>query len=371
MGNVLNCQSCQSSYLGKYLDLGPQPLAEGGSEARYPLCLVKCQQCGLVQLDYIVDQATVFRPEHPYSTGNTKALRDHFAWLAQDLHQYPFGQRTIVDIGANDGTFLNFVPAGYKRIGVEPTNQIDKAGNEVIKYKDFFTRCLAHQIWTEQGSADYIIATNVLAHVPDVHDFLEGVRYLLGDNGEFITENHDLASITEDRQFDTIYHEHLRYYSPGSLAYLLERHGFRVVSSQSIDTHGGSFRMRCKRGHGGFPANVYSAAEDLSRTLRGLWQAGRDIWGIGATTRATPLIHFADIAQYLKYVCEVPGSDKIGTKIPGTNIKVCDEKWLIEKQPEYALLLSYHIAESIIPKLKEKGYRGKFIIPIPEVKIVD
>jgi hypothetical protein len=254
---------------------------------------------------------------------------------------------------------------------VEPTNQIDKAPRDIVRYKEFFSRSLAARIHKTHGPADYITATNVLAHVPDVHDFLDGVHGLLADDGEFITENHDLASITEGRQFDTIYHEHLRYYSVGSLTYLLEQHGFRVVSSQPIDTHGGSFRVRCKRGGGGFPANIYSAAEDLSRTLRGLWQAGRDIWGIGATTRATPLIHFADIAQYLKYVCEVPGSAKIGTKIPGTNIKVCDEKWLIEKQPEYALLLSYHIAESIIPKLKEKGYRGKFIIPIPEVKIVD
>ena len=378
MGEVRSCGSCGSAAdLYTLLDMGFQPLAEGG-QGRYPLKLLKCDTCQLVQLSYIVDQQLVFRPEHPYATGNTRALRQHFKELADTAVPVSyFGEVTAMDIGANDGTLLDSLGGRYKRIAVEPTDQVKKCTKDIIRYQEFFTCELAARIVQEHGNAQLVTATNVLAHVPDVHDFLEGVSVLLDGNGVFITENHDLASITEGRQFDTVYHEHLRYYTVASLSFLLERHGFRVTGTEQVDTHGGSFRVTAVKQRAGFPGNVKAAAAGLRATLYQLTQAGKPlgqqqkVYGIGAATRATPLIHYAGIADFISFVCEVPGSDKIGTFMPGTSIPVVDEAALIEDQPPYALLLSWHVAGDIMPKLRDRGYKGKFIIPLPEVKVID
>ncbi len=367
MSEVTRCASCSDPDFYTILDMGVQPLAEGG-EGEFPLKLIRCTGCSLVQLSYIPDQANIFRPEHPYSTGNTEALVRHFRELGESLRPSYFGELMVVDIGANDGTLLNMLPGRYKRIAVEPTDQILKAPKDIIPFREFFSYDLAKRIKAAHGPADIITATNVLAHVPSLDDFLYGVHELLADDGEFITENHDFYSITEGAQYDTVYHEHLRYYTLGTLARILETHGFRVVSSQSVPTHGGSFRVTAKKVRGDFPKNIQKAATDLNTLLNKLTLTGQ-IYGIGATTRATPLIHYSGIAPYITLVCEVPQSDKIGTCIPGTDIKVRDEKLLIENQPEYALLLSYHLADTIIPKLRERGYKGKFIVPVPEVKI--
>ncbi len=365
MGEIRHCGSCGGSWFETILDMGIQPLAEGG-EGKFPLKLVRCDDCCLVQLSFIPDQANVFRKEHPYSTGNTSALVRHFRELGESLRPSYFGELTVVDIGANDGTLLNMLPGRYKRIAVEPTDQILKAPKYIIPFREFFSYDLAKRIKAAHGPADIITATNVLAHVPDVDDFLDGVNDLLADDGEFITESHDYYSITEGAQYDTVYHEHLRYYTLGTLSRILEYAGFRVVSSQSVPTHGGSFRVTAKKVREDFPKNVQKAATDLNNAMNQLTLTGK-VYGIGATTRATPLIHYAGIAPYIEYVCEVPQSDKIGTKIPGTDIEVVDEERLITDQPKYALLLSYHLADTIIPKLRKRGYKGKFVIPVPEV----
>jgi hypothetical protein len=209
-----------------------------------------------------------------------------------------------------------------------------------------------------------------------VHDFLKGVNLLLDDNGIFVTENHDVNSIIEGGQFDTIYHEHLRYYSPGSLTYLLESEGFHVESITPISTHGGSFRTVAKRQLGNFPHNVNSAAASLRGTLYSLHRADltkqhrQKIYGIGATTRATPLIFYSGIQDFIDCVCEVPGSDKIGTNMPGTQIPIVSEQKLYADQPPYALLLSWHMEKFIVPALRARGYTGKIIVPLPKVRII-
>jgi hypothetical protein len=362
--------------------MGMQPLAEGKSGHSYPLCLVECENCGLVQLSYVVDPAEVFQPDHPYSTGNSAMLRKHYADLASRLAVPLLTGDVVVDIGANDGTFLRSFSGrtgnpDLKLIAVEPTDQIRKPatyGNQAPLeiYQDFFTWTLAHEIHAKHGPAKIITACNVLAHVPDVHGFLDGVAELLADDGVFVTENHDLASITDGLQIDTVYHEHLRYYSVASLSLLLERHGLHVVSSEQVPTHGGSFRVTARKQKSDFPLRAKAAAT----ALRGLlWKISfeqrQQVYGIGAATRATPLIHYAGIGAFLACVCEVAGSGKIGTNIPGTLIPVVDEAALVTDQPPYALLLSWHMKDIIVPKLRTAGYTGKFIVPLPEPKVLD
>ena len=199
---------------------------------------------------------------------------------------------------------------------------------------------------------------------------MSGVEHLLAPDGVFVTENHDVASVLDGLQIDTVYHEHLRYYSVTSLSRLLGMHGLVVTGVQKIPTHGGSFRVFARRPRRDLERRAERAAASL-RLLLAEASAEVPVYGIGATTRATPLIHYAQIQDYLACVCEVPGSEKIGQAMPATSIPVVDEAKLIADQPPYALLLSWHLADSIIPSLRAKGYRGKFIIPLPEAVIAD
>jgi 2-polyprenyl-3-methyl-5-hydroxy-6-metoxy-1,4-benzoquinol methylase len=373
MGSITSCGSCGHKYLSPVLNMGMQPLAERESEP-YPLRLMKCDQCTLVQLSYIVDENEMFPLEHPYATGNTQALRDHFDRLATyvaDLMADDYGG-LVVDIGANDGTFLEAVlrhEGSAIRVAVEPTNQAKKCLDKgIITFQRFFTPEVARDIVALVGTAQVIVACNVLAHVPDPHEFLQGVKLLLADDGVFITENHDWASISNGLQIDTVYHEHLRYYSPASLSYLLAKNGFTVSEIKPVNTHGGSFRTTAIRERNQIAMRAMNARGDLQRLLALARNEGK-IYGVGACTRATPLIHYAKLDDYLSCVVEVPESEKIGTFMPGTKIPVVDEKKLIEDQPPHALLFAWHWASTIVPKLRAAGYKGKFIIPLPEPRI--
>jgi C-methyltransferase C-terminal domain/Putative zinc binding domain/Methyltransferase domain len=374
-GDVTNCGVCGSGALATILDMGTQPLAERMIPAPqlYPLELLQCRNCSLIQLGYIVAQRELFPAQHPYATGNSAALRRHFAGLSRIIGMYCEPGDLVVDIGANDGTLLATVRNDVTRLGVEPTDQARKCGERGIGcWQNYFTAEVARGIRKLHGPARVITACNVLAHVPDCHDFLDGVSELLGDDGVFITENHDVASVLSGLQIDTIYHEHLRYYSPASLAHLLAMHGLECSGApERLVTHGGSFRVRAQRRRSDLAGRAGSARAQLRGMLSGLHAGGHKIYGIGAATRATPLIHYAGIAPYITCVCEVAGSEKIGQVMPATAIPVVDEALLIEDQPEYALLFSWHMAGDIIPVLRRAGYEGRFIVPLPEPRIAD
>lgn len=373
MGEVTSCGICSWSQLEMILDLGKQPLAEAmGHGERYPLALLRCPNCSLVQLSYAVDQREVFREDHPYASGNTAALRQHFSTLALEWLGELKLDDLVVDIGANDGTLLTyFAGHGVRRLAVEPTHQADKCRDKrITTHQGFFTAELASTLVAIHGPAALITATNVLAHVPDPHDFMTGVKILLAPDGAFLTENHEWASIANGLQIDTIYHEHLRYYSVASLSRLLEMHGFSVISSIPVRTHGGSFRVVAEKLEPGLQMRTDLAMTHLRTLLHRLTADGSLIYGIGAATRATPLIHKAGIANYITCVCEVSASEKIGRTMPGTAIPVRDEAVLTEDQPAYALLFAWHLADSLLPQLRQKGFEGSVIIPLPAPKVV-
>lgn len=382
MGAVKTCGGCYGKTLEPLLDLGAQPLAEAmGSDELYPLRLMRCLDCSLVQLSYAVDPDELFKPGHPYATGNSAALRRHYGELARSLASSLLTGDVVVDIGANDGTFLRSFSGrtgcpDLKLIAVEPTDQIRKPavyGNKAPLeiYQEPFTWTLAHQIHAQYGPAKVVTACNVLAHVPDVHNFLDGVEELLGYDGVFVTENHDLFSITDGLQLDTVYHEHLRYYTVATLSRLLEAHGLRVTSSGQIPTHGGSFRVTARRARTDFKVRAEAAAVALHDLLEDLTADGAEVYGVGAATRAVPLIHYAGIANFVVLVCETSGSDKTGTRMPGTQVPVVDEAALVQDQPAYALLFAWHMKDDIIPKLRAAGYKGKFIVPLPVPEVID
>jgi hypothetical protein len=315
-----------------------------------------------------VDRSEVFPPEHPYSTGNTRALREHFGELAGEADALLRDGGLIVDIGANDGTFLDAVKRrndAARLLGIEPTNQAAGCRAKAVPVEQaFFTADLARDIVRYQGQATVITACNVLAHCDDPHDFMNGVAHLLADGGTFITENHDAASVIGGLQIDTVYHEHLRFWTAATLGRLLERHGFLVTRTENIATHGGSLRTYAELRPRDLQKRAEMARDKLCRLLEIASEDG-PAWGIGAATRATGLIHFAGLERWIHQVAEVPGSGKIGTCMPGTQIRVADEAEMIAARPAYAVLFAWHVADDIVPKLRAAGYEGRIIIPLP------
>jgi hypothetical protein len=403
---VDRCQVCDSPDLESLLFLGylppvntmpliGAPLAE---QPAYPAQLLHCKRCTLAQLGLIVDPAILFPPSYPYTSGTTKILRENFAELSREVESlYPLKpNQLIIDIGANDGTLLsNFQKNGVRVFGIEPTNAAKLAIERGIPSMiSFFNKATAEKAVAAQGRAQIITATNVFAHIEDIHNIVDGVLALLEDSGIFITESHYFLSLLETLQYDTIYHEHLRYYSLTSLKHLLEMHGLEVIHAKRIPTHGGSIRVySARKGSSPVTASVRQILEeekrgitadafarfkrkvvqsklDLLALLKGIKAEGGRIYGIGAPSRASTLINYVGLDDgILDCVLEINGSYKIGKYIPGTIIPVWEEARLFFDQPEYALLLSWHIADELIPKLISGGFTNRFIVPLPAPRV--
>jgi hypothetical protein len=304
----------------------------------------------------------------------------------------------IIDIGSNDGTLLsNFKNPGHRVYGIEPTLMAKKAIESGIPTEeDFFNIETAERVQKAVGKARIITATNVFAHIENIHDIVEGILQLLDDDGVFISESHYLIGLIETLQYDTIYHEHLRYYSLSSLTYLLNKHGLEVIHAKRIPTHGGSIRVyatrkgkhpvrasvkevqahEAKSGVGTdllkeFKKRVVLSKLQLGSVLQSIKERGERIYGVGAPSRASTLINYVGLDDgILDCVVEVKNSHKVGKYMPGTIIPVRDEACLFEEQPEYALLLSWHIQDELIHNLSKKGFKGKYVVPLPEPRIV-
>jgi hypothetical protein len=404
---VERCQVCDWGDLEQVLFLGYLPpvnkmpaIGETPCEQpSYPALLLRCPRCQLIQIGLIVDPQILFPPEYPYTSGTTRILRENFAELYRECRTLiEIGRDDlVVDIGSNDGTLLTNFAAGHRVQGIEPTN-VGNVANErgIPTLISFFDADAAAKLKAEKGQAKIVTATNVFAHIEDVHTVLDNITSLLADEGAFITESHYVHSLVETLQYDTIYHEHLRYYSLHSLNYLLEMHGLTTFHCKRIATHGGSIRVYAAR-PGRYPMQASVAAVlaeeershlnaeglkefknsvalskmQLYALLLAIKSKGQHIHGIGAPSRATTLINYTGLDDgIIDCVLEVPGSHKIGRYVPGTLIPVLDETRLFEDQPEYALLLSWHIAEELMPKLAQKGYKGGFVIPLPTPRVV-
>ena len=405
---VDRCQVCGSTDLESVLFLGylppvnqMRPIGQRPHEQpAYPAELLRCKRCQLVQLGLIVDPSILFPPEYPYTSGTTRILRDNFAELQRESTSVLELQGTelIVDVGSNDGTLLeNFRAAGHPVCGVEPTLMANLANERGVRtIMSFFGPAAAARVVNECGQAHIVTATNVFAHIEGVHEIVESVLAVLNDDGVFVTESHYLMALIETLQYDTIYHEHLRHYSLESIAYLLNMHGLEVIHARRIPTHGGSIRVYAtrrgarrvlpsvelllaqERGAGllsdrltAFRRRVVQSKVELHALLRDLLAKESRIWGVGAPSRASTLINYVGLdREILDCVIEVKGSYKVGKYMPGTLVPVVDEARLFEEQPEFALLLSWHIADELIPKLTQRGFRGRYIVPLPEPRII-
>ena len=397
------CQICGHAPLDDVLSLGYMPpvnqmvpIGQGPRQQPwFPTNLLHCRNCDLVQLGLAVDPVIIFPPEYPYTSGTTKLLRDNFA----DLHRESaallgFGaDDLVVDIGSNDGTLLsNFKNGGHRVLGIEPTDVGDIAnGKGIPTLKHYFGFDVAREVKREHGAASVVTAANCFAHIEDVHAIVDGIVEMLKAGGVFISESHYLIGLLDTLQYDTIYHEHLRYYSLTSLKHLLEMHDLEVFHARPIPSHGGSIRVyAARRGShpvqesvrrmlaseprgdamakrlASFRRDVVLSKLRLLSMLRDLKEKGARIAGISAPSRASTLVNYVGLDEgIIDYVCEIPGSLKIGKYMPGTGIPVVDETQLFSDQPDCAIVFSWHIADELAPKLRAKGFRGQLITPLP------
>ena len=402
------CQVCGHAPLDDVLSLGYMPpvnqMVTIGDMPRqqpwFPTNLLHCRNCDLVQLGLVVDPAIIFPPDYPYTSGTTKLLRDNFADLAREsAAMLGLGKDDLViDIGSNDGTLLsNFQNGGHRVLGIEPTDVGDIANSRGIPtVKQYFGLPAARDVRREHGAASVVTAANCFAHIEDVHAIVEAVIEMLKPGGVFISESHYLIPLLDTLQYDTVYHEHLRYYSLASLKYLLEMHDLEVFHARPIPSHGGSIRVYAAR-KGTQPvrdsvqrmldaeprgaamaARLVSFRRDvvlsklrLLAMLRELKENGARIAGISAPSRASTLVNYVGLDEsIIDYVCEIPGSLKIGKYMPGTRIEVVDEARLFSDQPDCAVIFSWHIADELAPKLKAKGFRGQLISPLPVPRVL-
>ncbi len=404
---VERCQTCDYKELQPLLFLGYLPpvnklnkIGEKPHEqSSYPAQLLYCPRCHLVQLGLIVDAKILFPPEYPYTSSTTKILRENFADLYKEcsaiLDLSP--NDLIVDIGSNDGNLLSNFMGKHKVLGITP-EEIGRIAIErgIPTIIDYFNKATADQVLKNHGKAKIVTATNVFAHIEDPNTVLENIIRLMKHDSFFISESHYLLPLIETLQYDTVYHEHLRYYSLHSIKYLLEYHGLEILHARRIPTHGGSIRVYAgKKDYfkpnqsveillekerrvvtdieslRGFKDKVMMSKLKLYELLSGIKENGGSIFGISAPSRASTLVNYVGLDDgIIDAVVEVKGSHKIGNYVPGTLIPILDEAKLFQDQPEYALLFSWHIADELIPKLKELGYKGKFIVPLPEPRVI-
>jgi len=408
VGHINQCQICNNKGLEIVLPLGHQPPVHahltkeglGQPEITYPLNFCRCDKCGLLQLDYIVDPKIVFYPEYPYYTGMTSMLVRNFQLLTNLLiNQYKLTKKDLaIDIGSNDGTLLKgFKNQGMRVLGIEPTNVAKIATkNGIPTIQEFFNEETAKKIIKKNGRAKIITATNIFAHINNLFEFMESIKKILDDGGIFVSESQYLMDIIEKLEFDTIYHEHLRFYSLRPLRRLFSQTGFSLVDAERIQAAGGSIRVYAMKGKHSPSKRVYKLINDeekaglykiqtfrkfarqaliakrkLLAILINCKKGDNRIVGLGAPARSNTLLGFTKIGtDFLDYVAERKGSPKIGLFTPGTHLPVIDEQKIFEQKIPYVLILSWHIGKELMKKFRERGYTGKFIMPLPKPTVI-
>ncbi len=409
-GPLDRCQICGSTNFQHIVDLGFSPPCDSlltrdalkRPEVSYPLNTLRCRDCGLVQIDHVVDPRALFHREYPYRSGITETLRKNLhgtsARVAQKIG-LPQGA-LVVDVGSNDGTVLRgFKDVGMRVLGVEPTNIADIAiADGIPTLNEFFSRDTASRIRSEHGEAMVVTAANVFAHINNLSGLLNGVHDLLDDHGVFVTESHYMVDILETLQYDSIYHEHLKFYLVKPLQRLFDGHGFTLEDVERIPNYGGSLRAYARKGRGGRVASAVTEllaleeqrgcyddapydrfrerTEASRRALRSLVvrlnDEGKRVVGIGSPGRAVTLLQYCGLTpDLIPYIAEQSSSLKLGLYTPGTHIPVVDEARMFAEQPEYGLMLSWHYAAPIIKNLRTRGLKSRVIVPLPDVTIVD
>jgi hypothetical protein len=404
------CRSCGASDLELVLSLGTTPLANSlvsdlseGPEARYPLDLVFCSTCTLVQITETVPPEELFR-EYLYFSSFSDTMLAHARELVDRfVTRLSLGAGSLaVEIASNDGYLLQYYKkVGVPVLGIEPARNVAKVAIEergIATLTEFFGLSLATRLAEEGRRADVLHANNVLAHVADLNGFIGGIREILAATGVAALEFPYVGDMIERCEFDTIYHEHLCYFSLGALVHLFGRHGLKAIAVDRVPIHGGSLLLQIarvesatqpepsiaallaeERARGLHTAEFYrsfarqvSALKDQLRALLASLKAeGRSIAAYGAAAKGSTLLNTFGIGrETLDFVAD-RSTYKQGRYMPGVRIPIVPPERLGESMPDYTLLLTWNFADEILAQ--QAAYRqrgGKFILPVPDVKVV-
>ncbi len=405
---MVKCQNCDAECI-EILSLGEQvicnrffkTLDELQKEKKYPLDIVFCQKCFLVQQAVVLPTSVIFDENFNYLSGASKDATVHFTNLAERLiKEYELSKDDyVVSIGSNDGTELKpFKESGISLIGVEPAPKPAKIANDqgIYTIVDQFENATEEIIATSKGRVKILTAFNVMAHTGTIHQFLDSVKEILESNHDatFINQGQYLPDIIEKVSYDTLYHEHNRFYTVTSMQNLFAKHGIHIYDCERISYYGGSIityasgkpRLQTERlkaiiaaeekysklsTYQQFSDKVKQRRDELLNLLTEKKRQGKSIVGIGAPMKSSVLLSYCGIdSKFISVLTEV-NKLKIGTYSP-SGIKVVDEKeYLKQNSPDSALILSWNMSDTIMKQLRGSGYAGEFIVPLPELKVID
>lgn len=411
---ITACRACGAAPLAAVLSLGSLPLANAlerpsgrhPPQLRYPLDVLRCPACSLVQLSISIAPEILFR-EYVYLSSVSDAFLSHARALIERVINARSWDNSslVVEVASNDGYLLqNYRGRGIPVLGIEPARNIARVARDhgIETIEEFFGRELAARLAAEGRRADVIHANNVLAHVPDLNGVLAGIRLLLKPDGEAIVEVPWLCDMVDRVEFDTIYHEHLFYFSLTAMARAFARQGLTVVDVEHLGVHGGSLRVFARRSDaptaakaGGrarvaemlatertwgvdepqryirFQDEVGRRKTKLVELIHDLKRQGRSIAAYGASAKGTTLLNYCGLgADEIAYVVD-RSPMKQGRLTPGTRLAIYRPEKLLETAPDYVMLLAWNFADEVIAQQAEYRRRGgRFILPLPEPRIV-
>ncbi|MCB2187251.1 MAG: class I SAM-dependent methyltransferase [Deltaproteobacteria bacterium] len=407
----MNCRYCGSPDSLAFLDLGHTPVSNQfiaperalEPEVHFPLQLFGCRACRLVQVAESPGSRELFPDDYPYFSSVSRSWLAHAAaYAAMAQERFGLGPASlVVEAACNDGYLLQYFAArGIPCLGVEPTMGTAEAARAkgLAVETEFVTTAYGRELARRRGRADLVVGNNVLAHVPDLADFVGGLREILAPNGVLTMEFPHLKRLVEGVQFDTVYHEHYSYFSLHTVDRVFRDQGLALWDVEELATHGGSLRvyaghlgrapaprpglvrvlaeeeqagMLTDPWYGGLQAKVERLKWELVRFLTGERLAGRRIAGYGAAAKGNTLLNFCGIGRDLvEFVADL-STHKQGLLLPGSHIPVAPPERIAETRPDYVLILPWNLREEIMTQLAPlRAWGGKFVLPVPRVEVV-
>lgn len=402
------CRACGGAEVSVLLDMGEVPLAnafvsgpaDDADQFRARLTLVMCRDCSLIQIRDEIPRERLYR-SFLWVTATSQTTKDYAIWFSRrvrDRHLDTAG-RFLVEIASNDGFFLeHYREDGFDILGVDPSNLAEEADNRGIpSIRDFFGRSVAERIVEERGTADVIVARNVLGHVSTTRDLVDGIKHLLAPHGVCLIESPYAYFLRQEVQYDTVFHEHLSYLTVGSVSNLLASFGLKLTDVSFVEMNGGSFlfearhedaavprgdqamidfekiiRLNVAEGWRDFAEAVERQRTSLRELLKRLAGEGMRVVGYGAAAKAMTMLNYCGVTPDLLPVMGDANPRKQGLLCPGVRIPVVSPEALMDPVPDYVLIGAWNFKDEIIRTFREKlGYRNRFIVPLPFPTVIE